>query len=117
MEVFHLTEFVDEATPDIEWIGKLKDEENCFVITRDNMIKNRPHELEAWRESQLTIVFLQKSWIKLDFWEISWKLIKYWNDLKKEVSKLKNPSTLVLHNHGKIEFIEENIKHKKEKAI
>lgn len=107
VHVNHITDFVSGDTPDSVWLRDLS-QEDCFILTRDNMIKKRPHELEAWKESKLSIVFLQKTWMKQEFWDICWKLIKYWPNVKQAVSDKKVPSTYLLHVQGKIEFLEKH---------
>jgi len=104
ISVTHITDKFSPDIKDIDWMQELGKEDKWFVITRDNMIKKRPHELKAWRESKLLIVFLKKNWINYNFWEISWRLIKYWPEIKKNVSSIKS-SSIILGINGKIEFI------------
>jgi predicted nuclease of predicted toxin-antitoxin system len=87
--VTHLLEKFSPDISDIESIDILSKEGKWFVITRDNQIKKKPHERKAWQEAQLPIVFLQKSWIQFDFWNIAWRIIKIWSDLTKTVINLK----------------------------
>ena len=101
--VQHMRELFDAGTTDAMWIKELGKEKNCFVITRDNKIKTNKAELNAWEESGLTIVFLQNSWFNLSFWDICWKFIKIWQDLKSTLSRNANLRKLMIHIKGKIE--------------
>ncbi|MDR0512964.1 MAG: hypothetical protein LBG93_07680 [Treponema sp.] len=100
--VTHLREKFPPNTPDIEWIEKLGKERNWFVITRDNQIRKRPHEKKMWQESNLPIVFLEKPWLNYDLWEIVWRFVKYWPDLKDAISQSKYNDSFLLSGNGKI---------------
>ena len=86
MEVRHMREAFTPGTTDIEWITAISsNEEKCFIITKDRQIrKNRP-EMVAWKESGLQIVFMQKSWSNQKVWDINWKLIRKWPEVKDTV--------------------------------
>ena len=104
--VEHLNEKFPPDTPDIEWINKLAKEGGWFVITKDNQIRKKPHERQAWQESHIPIVFLPKSWVNYDFWGIAWRFVKYWPDLKKMISQNKKIKSFELTVNGKITEIE-----------
>lgn len=106
IEVIHLREAFPANTDDITWINALGKESDCFVVTKDRNIRKNPHERKAWQESGLRIIFLQKTWFNHDFWDISWRLIKRWGDLKKAVSKMKANETMILPITGKISDVE-----------
>jgi len=80
--VEHIKEKFPPDMSDIDWIRQLGKEGNWFIITKDNQIRKKPHERNAWKESHIPIVFLQKSWTDRDFWEIAWRLIRHWPKLK-----------------------------------
>ena len=91
--VEHLREKFPPNIPDIDWIKELSKEGGWFVITKDSQIRSRSHERKAWQESKIPIIFLQKSWVKKDFWEMTWRFIKCWPDLKKNINRnIKNNS-------------------------
>jgi len=106
VSVEHIKDKFSPATPDVEWITKLAQEGNWFVITQDSQIKKRPHERKAWQESNIPIVFLQKTWINHDFWEISWRLIRHWPKLKESINRNKKAKSFELSVNGKITVIE-----------
>lgn len=108
IQVMHLSEKFNPETTDIEWIETLSKEGDWFVITRDNQIKKRPHEIRAWSESNLPIVFLQRSWMNFDFWNISWRIIKYWPDIKKRIEYAKKNESISLPINGTIVNINSN---------
>jgi predicted nuclease of predicted toxin-antitoxin system len=105
IEVVHLREILPENTDDITWMKHFSKESDCFVITKDRNIRKNPHEVKAWQESGLRIVFLQKSWFNHELWEISWRMIKRWQDLIKAVKRMKRNQTIILPLTGKIENI------------
>ena len=91
--VEHLKEKFPPNTSDIDWINKLSEEGDWFVITQDGQIKRKPNERKAWKESNIPIIFLHKTWVKYNFWEIAWRLIKCWPNLKKNINhNIKNKS-------------------------
>ena len=102
IKVLHLREMFPPSTKDIEWIKELAIIDNCFIITKDRNIKRNPHEYLAWQESNLSIVFMKKSWKDQKSWNMSWKLIKRWEEIKQKVSFNKS---LLLPVAGKIEEI------------
>ncbi|MCL1931860.1 MAG: DUF5615 family PIN-like protein [Treponema sp.] len=105
--VEHLKDKFPPDTTDIEWIRKLAKEGSWFVITQDNQIRKRSHERKAWQESHIPIIFLQKSWINHDLWEMAWRLIKYWPHLKENIKRNRKNESLLLTINGKITVIGE----------
>ena len=103
--VKHLKEKFTSDTPDIRWIEKLTQEGNWFVITTDNQIRKKPHERKAWLESNIPIVFLPKAWVVFDFWDIAWRFIRYWPNLKESINRCKKNESLELSINGKIKLI------------
>jgi predicted nuclease of predicted toxin-antitoxin system len=103
--VEHLKEMFPPDTPDIEWIKKLAKEGKWFIITQDNQIRKRTHEKKAWQESHISIIFLQKSWIRLNLWEMAWRLIKYWPELKEALARSRKNESFQLSINGKITAI------------
>jgi len=103
--VEHLKEKFPPNTPDIEWITKLSKEGKWFIITQDNQIRKRSLEKKAWRESHIPIIFLQKSWIKLNLWEMAWRLIKYWPELKENINLNRKNESFQLTINGKVTAI------------
>ncbi len=102
VQVKHLREMFPPATKDIEWINELSKIDGCFIITKDRNIKRNPHEFLAWQESGLPIVFMKKGWKDQSFWDLSWKLLRRWDEIKTKVSRGKS---LMLPINGKIEEI------------
>jgi hypothetical protein len=100
--VEHLKDKFPADISDIDWIKKLTNEGGWFVITRDNQIRKRTHERKAWQESHIPIVFLQRSWISHDLWEMAWRLIKYWPALKECVNRNRKSESFLLAINGKI---------------
>jgi len=103
--VEHLNEKFLPNTPDIEWITKLSKEGGWFVITKDNQIRKRSNEKRAWQESHIPVVFLQKSWMNYDFWEIAWRFIRHWQKLKENISRNRKIESFELTVNGKIKRI------------
>jgi hypothetical protein len=103
--VEHLKDKFLPETPDVDWIKKLSKEGDWFIVTKDNQIRKRTHERKAWLESNIPIVFLEKSWIKINFWGMAWRLIKYWPDLKEKIMKLRKNGSLSLTINGTIKQV------------
>ena len=102
IQVKHLREMFPPATKDIEWINELSKLDGCFIITNDRNIKRNRHEFLAWQESGLPIVFMKKGWKDQRFWDLSWKLLRRWDEIKAKVSR---GNSLILPINGKIEEI------------
>lgn len=102
IDVFHIRDRFPPKTTDIEWISSLSKIKDCFVITKDRSIKKNLHEYLAWKESNLKIVFLQKSWKNQKLWDIAWKFVKRWNEVK---AKIEKADSIMLPITGKIEVL------------
>ena len=105
IEVIHLTEKFSPDATDVDWITTLGKEKNWFVISKDNKIKKSPQELLAWKESKLPIVFLKKSWMAFPFWDLAWRLVKYWPAIKLSI-KPGSQKSFIFGVNGKIEEIQ-----------
>ena len=67
-----------EGRSDVDWITELmRSGEQWAVITRDAMRKER----QLVQSSGLTWFMLDRGWASLDYWNLSWKLVKAWPDL------------------------------------
>ena len=87
-----------EGRSDADWITELmRSGEQWTVITRDAMRKER--QLVA--SSGLTWFILARGWAKLDYWNLSWKLVKAWPDLA-EVSRRAPGQVFTVAVNGKI---------------
>ena len=104
--VEHLKDKFPPDTPDIVWIKKLSKEGDWVVITKDNNIRKRSHEKKAWQESHLPIVFLNKSWANQNLWEIAWRFIKYWPELKKNINNNRKAKSFLLSIKGNISIVD-----------
>lgn len=63
---------------DAEWITSLmQSKEQWTVFTQDAMRKER----QLTPSSGLTWFILARGWAGLDYWAMSWKLVKAWPDL------------------------------------
>ena len=103
--VEHIKEKFSADTPDISWIEKLKKEGGWFVITKDNQIRKKPHERKAWQESHIPFVFLHKTWFNHGFWEIAWRFIRYWPELKETITNDRKIESFELSVKGKLTVI------------
>lgn len=57
LEIIHLTDRFDAATPDYEWIAALGKEGGWIIVSGDERIRSAKVNKEAWRESGLTSFF------------------------------------------------------------
>ena len=101
----HLQEKFSANTSDVDWIEILKNEGGWFVITKDNQIRKKPHERKAWQESHIPIVFLPKSWMEFNLWEMAWRLIRYWPNLKDIITRNNKTESFELTINGKMTVI------------
>lgn len=77
-EVVALRDKSPENVEDVDYFGALKSEGNWAVVSGDRKITRVPHERAAWRESGLTVFFLERGWSKLRYWDICWRLVRWW---------------------------------------
>ena len=105
ISVIHIKEKFPSDTPDVEWINKLSKEGDWFIITKDNQIRKKSHERKAWQESHIPIVFLQKSWTNHGLWEMAWRFIKYWPELKENILRNRKAESFLLSIKGNISVI------------
>ncbi|MCH8183916.1 MAG: hypothetical protein IID55_12090 [Proteobacteria bacterium] len=87
VEVVHLRDKFDGATPDTEWIGALGSEGSWIIISGDTQIQKKPHERKAWKDSGLTLFVFTKGWTEANFWEQAWRLFRWWPDIMKHAER------------------------------
>ena len=102
--VKHFRDVFNPNTSDIDWIQHLNNSNN-IVVTNDRKILRNPHERKAWDESNLKMIFLHKSWSSLTFWNISWRFVKYWQNIEDIATRLSSGSGCILFIGGKIDRI------------
>jgi len=100
-----LRDMFSPATPDVEWISALsEDQENEWVvITLDRKIRRNPHEEEVWREAGLPTYFLTKGWSKLRFWDQARNFVKLWPSLLEHAARAEEGSSYRVTQNCKIE--------------
>jgi len=102
----HLKDKFEPDVSDTEWMQRLAEEGDWFVITKDNKIRERSYEIEIWKKSTLPIVFLPGDpWMKYKLWDTAWRLIKYWPALKESIDNNKNKESFILTASGDIRKI------------
>jgi hypothetical protein len=65
-------------TIDVVWIPELASEGGWVIVSGDNHILKKPHELKVWKESGMTGFFMLGGWTERDFWEQAWMLTRWW---------------------------------------
>ncbi|MCH7528320.1 MAG: hypothetical protein IH972_02070 [Candidatus Marinimicrobia bacterium] len=104
--VKHLSEEFPNDIGDIPLLEELSDRRDWALVTIDRGIRRHPHERLAWKESNVPIFWLVKSWQHIEQWDFAWKLIRRW---PKIVSRVKRSRGIVGYrvfvNRAKIEEI------------
>lgn len=77
IEVFHLRERFDGATPDIDWITTLSSERDWVIVSKDRFRKGDA-EKAALKRSGLVVFYLNKSWGNQKYWSIAQRLVHWW---------------------------------------
>jgi len=104
--VEHLRDKFKHDISDVEWMQRLAEEGDWFVITKDNKIREKSYEIEIWKTSNLPIVFLPSDpWMKYRFWDTAWRLVKYWPLLRERILDNKNNESFILTAGGDIRQI------------
>jgi hypothetical protein len=74
--VVHLRQKFEQDTKDEAWIKALSTEGGWSVITHDR--QNKGLEREVLSRAGLIVFFLDKSWSKRTFWDISHNIVRWW---------------------------------------
>lgn len=105
-EFTHLQDKFPPETPDEEWIKRLSKEGDWIIVTGDNRIRRNPHEIRAWTESGLRVVFLRKKSLQsLCIKEQALWFLKRWEDVEKALSKYRRIKGIIVPKKGEIEII------------
>jgi predicted nuclease of predicted toxin-antitoxin system len=75
-EIVALHAKFSQATPDLEWISALSQEDGWAVLTKDLRLRTRPHERAALDQSRIVYFFLAGSWSKHGVEETAARLIR-----------------------------------------
>lgn len=74
--VVHLRAKFEPNAKDEDWIKALSSEGGWSVVTHDRL--NKGLEREVLSRAGLIVFFLDKSWSKRTFWDISHTLVRWW---------------------------------------
>ena len=83
--VHALRELYPASTPDEEWLRLFAEDGGGAAVSGDLHIYTTKHQREAWRQSGLTLFFLQPAWSKVRFWEKAAALVRWWPDFLQQV--------------------------------
>jgi predicted nuclease of predicted toxin-antitoxin system len=98
----HLKERFPQDTKDSEWITTLADQGGWVIITHDIHIYSRPHEREAWKQSDLIVCLLAPSWSNHKLTVMASRLLMRWEEIKNAVTNCRGGSSLSIPYKGKI---------------
>lgn len=76
--IVHLRERFPAATTDVEWLSALAGDPTWAVLTNDQRLRGRPHEIAAWRRAGLVGVVLPSRFNQADLWEKCAILVRWW---------------------------------------
>ena len=96
-EVMHLTESLSENTADIELMEYL-DENNLILITRDEKIRWRPAEKEAFKSRKIGVFFLGGKNRKRC--ELIQQLVRNWPEIKRHAQNTDRPFIFRVRPNG-----------------
>lgn len=91
IEVKHLGDKFCRNTPDHVWIEALAKEGEWIVLTQDGIRKN-PVEIEAVRQSGLTVLVFARQWAGHEYWIKAQRLMYWWPSII-EYCALATPGT------------------------
>jgi hypothetical protein len=104
-DVIALQEKFPKNTKDEVWIRCLSAEGGWAVLSGDRAIMKDPVTLAAWRESTLTVFFLEKGWSKIDYWVKAWKLVQIWPRILSLAETIHPGTTYLVPVRGKLDVI------------
>jgi hypothetical protein len=99
-EVLHFRDRFDPNTEDSVWMGKLGGD--VVIVTGDVRVGKNPHEVQAWKESGHTILFLKSGWAELPFKEQLRNFNKCLPELAKAATEAQPGACFVVTTKGKI---------------
>jgi len=102
-QVIHLKERFPGNTDDVDWMGKIAQEEDLFIVTADVRIGKNPQEIQAWRQAGHTIFFLKPGWTDMTFWDQVHKFTKCFPAIIEKSKSAKRGSSFIITVNGKIE--------------
>ena len=100
-DTIHLKEKYDPATEDQIWLAEIG-QAGWFLITKDNRIRGKNHELQKIREHKVGAFFLTSK--DMGKWDIIRTLVLNWDRIKELAQKTNRPFFYSIRkNSNKIE--------------
>ena len=101
------------GTADIAWMSELaRDNPKPVVLCGDGRILTNEAEKRALREADLSFVVFKSAWMRLEWEQLAWKLLKTWPSIVKSVSTVKRPSIFEVTINEKVELIRATADHR-----
>ena len=82
------------GTPDTEWLREVaswNEDETTVVVCGDSRILKNKVERQVLKECELMFVLLSPGWLHLKWSVYSWKIVKAWPDIVKNVEQARYP--------------------------
>ena len=103
-KVEHILERYRQGVQDTVWLTDLatNNPSNVVILTTDSLNKNKA-ETQARIQSGIT-VFMLKNWKSQSYWDIAYRLVKYFPEIKKQAQTGKPKVAYSVSINGKIEI-------------
>lgn len=86
-KIVHLRDWFDETIKDDEWLAQLSKKGKWFVISADSRILRSPQNVEAWRESGLTLFVMHRAFAEHELIDQAISLLKWWRTIETLTTK------------------------------
>ena len=101
VDALHLQEVFPENAQDVDWLPRAR-QEGWIVVTVDHAIRRRTSEYEAMRRSKVTVLFLQKSFLKRTKWPQAQWLVTNWPKIEAQAQELRAGTIVEVNDNGKL---------------
>lgn len=96
-EILALEDDFERGTPDIVWITRLATRRpKPIILSGDERILRNPAERVALKGASLHFICVSKSFRQVDWMTFSWKIVKVWPDVLKNVRSARRPTVFRL---------------------
>ena len=105
--VHHATEIFERGTPDVVWIENLSKDGDWVIISKDRFKKGDP-EILAYKQANITTLFLDKEWNKNSY-EQTIRISNKWQQIIETIGNQKHPYLWEIPWRSRKQMIRKNI--------
>ena len=100
VDALHLQDVFSQDAQDVDWLPRAG-REGWIVVTVDHAIRKRASEYEAMKQNKVTVLFLQKSFLKRTKWPQAQWLVTNWPKIEAQSQGLKPGTIMEISDNGR----------------